>query len=96
VNPTHDFTGEVALITGASSAMGLATARAFAQAGAAVVLSDINEDTFRTGMDDLTTAATPHADHSNPRHPLQRPPQGSCSAEHHSGRRANIEDPERS
>jgi NAD(P)-dependent dehydrogenase (short-subunit alcohol dehydrogenase family) len=36
--------------------MGLATARAFAEAGAAVVLSDINEDTLRTATDDLTTA----------------------------------------
>jgi hypothetical protein len=70
MNPTYDFTGQVALVTGASSGMGLATARAFAQAGAAVVLSDINEDTLRTAMDDLTPAATPHADHSNPRHPF--------------------------
>jgi hypothetical protein len=34
VNPTYDFTGQVALVTGASSGMGLATAQAFAQAGA--------------------------------------------------------------
>jgi NAD(P)-dependent dehydrogenase (short-subunit alcohol dehydrogenase family) len=37
VNPL-DFTGKVALVTGAASGMGLATARAFAEAGAAVVL----------------------------------------------------------
>ena len=43
MNPTYDFTGQVALVTGASSGMGLATARAFAEAGAAVVLADINE-----------------------------------------------------
>jgi NAD(P)-dependent dehydrogenase (short-subunit alcohol dehydrogenase family) len=43
VNPTYDFTGQVALVTGASSGMGLATARAFAEAGAAVVLADINQ-----------------------------------------------------
>ena len=42
MNPTYDFTGQVALVTGASSGMGLATARAFAEAGAAVVLADIN------------------------------------------------------
>lgn len=40
-----DFTGKVALVTGAASGMGLATARAFAEAGAAVVLAD-----FRKGI----------------------------------------------
>jgi NAD(P)-dependent dehydrogenase (short-subunit alcohol dehydrogenase family) len=44
MNPTYDFTGQVAFVTGASSGMGLATARAFAEAGAAVGLADINED----------------------------------------------------
>jgi NAD(P)-dependent dehydrogenase (short-subunit alcohol dehydrogenase family) len=43
MNPTYDFTGQVALVTGAGSGMGLVTAQAFAEAGAAVVLSDINE-----------------------------------------------------
>ena len=43
MNPSYDFTGQVALVTGASSGMGLATARAFAEAGAAVVLADINQ-----------------------------------------------------
>ena len=42
MNPTYDFTGQVALVTGASSGMGPATARAFAEAGAAVVLTDLN------------------------------------------------------
>lgn len=40
----YDFTGKVALVTGAASGMGLATAEAFAQAGAMVALADINED----------------------------------------------------
>jgi NAD(P)-dependent dehydrogenase (short-subunit alcohol dehydrogenase family) len=55
VNPTYDFTGQVALITGASSGMGLATARAFAVAGAAVVMADINTE-------DLTRHADTFAD----------------------------------
>ena len=38
-----DFTGKVALVTGAASGMGLATAIAFAEAGASVVLADVKE-----------------------------------------------------
>jgi NAD(P)-dependent dehydrogenase (short-subunit alcohol dehydrogenase family) len=56
MNPTYDFQGQVALVTGASSGMGLATAQAFAQAGAAVVLADINEKALRAATDDLTAA----------------------------------------
>ena len=37
------FAGQVALVTGAASGMGLATARAFAVAGAEVALADIDE-----------------------------------------------------
>ena len=57
MNPTYDFTGQVALVTGASSGMGLATAQAFAQAGAAVVLADINQDALRAATDELTAAS---------------------------------------
>jgi NAD(P)-dependent dehydrogenase (short-subunit alcohol dehydrogenase family) len=56
VNPQYDFTGQVALVTGASSGMGLATAQAFAQAGAAIVLADINQDALRAATDNLTDA----------------------------------------
>ena len=42
------------MVTGASSGMGLATAHAFAQAGAAVVLVDINEEALGIATDELT------------------------------------------
>jgi len=56
VNPRYDFTGQVALVTGASSGMGLATAQAFAQAGAAVVLADINTSAVDAATDELAAA----------------------------------------
>ena len=54
MNPTYDFDGQVAVVTGAGSGMGLDTARAFAAAGAAVALADIDEDVVRTATDELT------------------------------------------
>jgi NAD(P)-dependent dehydrogenase (short-subunit alcohol dehydrogenase family) len=56
VNPTYDFTGRVAFVTGASSGMGLATARAFAEAGAAVTLADINDNGLHAAEQQLTAA----------------------------------------
>jgi NAD(P)-dependent dehydrogenase (short-subunit alcohol dehydrogenase family) len=56
MTPTYDFTGQVALVTGAASGMGLATARAFAQAGAAVVLADHNEAALHAATADITAA----------------------------------------
>jgi NAD(P)-dependent dehydrogenase (short-subunit alcohol dehydrogenase family) len=53
MSPTYDFTGQTAFVTGASSGMGLTTARAFAEAGAAVALADINESALKTATDRL-------------------------------------------
>lgn len=43
VLPTASLAGKVALVTGGSTGIGRATARAFAAAGASVVLADVNE-----------------------------------------------------
>ena len=51
-----DFSGKVALVTGAASGMGLATARAFAEAGAAVALADFREDAANTEAQKLVAA----------------------------------------
>jgi NAD(P)-dependent dehydrogenase (short-subunit alcohol dehydrogenase family) len=48
------FEGKVALVTGAASGLGLATANAFAESGASVALADWNEDAARAATDELT------------------------------------------
>ena len=50
------FENKVALVTGAASGMGLATAQAFAEAGAAVVLADFREDTVKAEAQKLIDA----------------------------------------
>ena len=50
------FANQVALVTGAASGMGLATARAFAQAGAAVTLADVEENAVRAAAEELVSA----------------------------------------
>jgi len=47
------FEGKVALVTGAASGLGLATAKAFAESGASVVLADWNEKAAQTAADKL-------------------------------------------
>jgi NAD(P)-dependent dehydrogenase (short-subunit alcohol dehydrogenase family) len=48
------FENKVALITGAGSGLGLATAKAFAESGASVVLADSNEQSVRSAVEELT------------------------------------------
>jgi NAD(P)-dependent dehydrogenase (short-subunit alcohol dehydrogenase family) len=56
MNPIYNFQGQVALVTGASSGIGLATAQAFAQAAASVVLADIDVRALQEATDALTLA----------------------------------------
>ena len=56
MNPTYDFSGQVAFVTGAGAGMGLATARAFAASGAAVSLTDIDEAALNAAARELTDA----------------------------------------
>jgi len=56
MNPTYDFTGQVALVTGAAMGMGLASARAFANSGAAVVLADCNGGLAAKEADNIVRA----------------------------------------
>lgn len=50
------FENKVALVTGAAGGMGLATAKAFAEAGAAVVLADFREEAVKAEAQKLLAA----------------------------------------
>ncbi|MEG1112685.1 MAG: SDR family NAD(P)-dependent oxidoreductase [Hafnia sp.] len=49
----YPLKNKVALVTGAASGIGLATARAYAEAGASVVLADINNDLVNQAANEL-------------------------------------------
>ena len=65
---TTNFQGKVALVTGAGGGIGLATASAFAEAGASVIVADRNEeivevaDRLRAAGHDVTAAVCDVAD----------------------------------
>jgi NAD(P)-dependent dehydrogenase (short-subunit alcohol dehydrogenase family) len=50
------FERKVALVTGAASGLGLATAKAFAQSGASVALADWNKEAVQSATDELRAA----------------------------------------
>lgn len=55
------FTGKVAIITGAASGIGLATAKRFGTEGARVVIADLNGDKAATAANEVKTAGAPDA-----------------------------------
>lgn len=61
------FEGKVALVTGAASGLGLATAKAFAESGASVVLADWNEKEVEAEAKKLADKGR-----KNSGHPLRR------------------------
>src|SRR3954453_22079585 len=55
-NNPLDFSGKVALVTGAASGMGLAAVQAFVEAGATVVMADFREDAVKAEAQKLAAA----------------------------------------
>ena len=53
---TFNFENKVAVVTGAAAGIGLATVQAFAKAGAAVVLADVDERAARSAAETLVAA----------------------------------------
>jgi len=64
MNPVYDFRGQVALVVGASTGIGAATARAFAQSGANVMLADVDGSAVIRLAEQLTSEGCTAAGHS--------------------------------
>jgi 3-hydroxybutyrate dehydrogenase len=62
----HDFTGKIALVTGAASGIGLAVAQDFARQGIHVTLSDIDVERGQAAADQLEGARFQRVDMSRP------------------------------
>jgi len=58
MNPRYDFSRQVALVTGAASGLGRATAKAFAESGAAVVLVDRDQKGLASLLNEITEAGS--------------------------------------
>ena len=50
-----EFEGKVAVVTGAASGIGLAMARRFAQAGASVVMADVEREALTIAASEIET-----------------------------------------
>ncbi len=57
MHPKYDFSGQAALVTGAASGLGRATAKAFAESGAALVLVDREEQKLAALQKEITGAS---------------------------------------
>ncbi len=66
MKPTYDFTGKTVFVTGAGSGLGRGIAKAFAQAGAKVMLGDVSEQGGHAVLDEIKSkgghAAFVHCD----------------------------------
>ena len=58
---TFDFHGKVVLVTGAAAGLGFACAKAFTDAGATVVMTDIVQESLDKAVEELRSAGAEHA-----------------------------------